>query len=157
LRIQQKNWKAPDLQDWSMSIEQQLLAERGPFVLAAHSFGCLASAQALARGTPEVVGALFVAPASPMRFHVSDKLYRRHLPVPSIVIGSENDPWMPLSETKALAYGWGASFINFGAAGHINVASGFGPWPRAKYLIDTLIHCAAPLYLAEEDFSLVGG
>ena len=26
----------------------------------------------------------------------------------------------------------------------------FGPWPRAKYFVDTLAHCAAPLRFRDE-------
>jgi len=40
--------------------------------------------------------------------------------------------------------------VNLGDAGHINTAAGFGPWPRAKYFVDTLIHCAAPSHFAEQ-------
>ena len=39
--------------------------------------------------------------------------------------------------------------MNLGDAGHINTAAGFGPWPRAKYFVDTLIHCAAPVRFPE--------
>jgi hypothetical protein len=37
--------------------------------------------------------------------------------------------------------------VNLGDAGHINTAAGFGPWPRAKYFVDTLIHLAAPRHV----------
>jgi predicted alpha/beta hydrolase family esterase len=149
LRVEQRDWNAPELHDWSASIDRLLARERGPFVLAAHSFGCLAAAQAIARAPHRLVGALLVAPAAPAHFGVAKALHRGPLGVPSIMVGSETDPWMPLAEATALARDWGASFINVGDAGHINVASGFGPWPRAKYWVDTLIHCAAPLRFAE--------
>jgi predicted alpha/beta hydrolase family esterase len=51
---------------------------------------------------------------------------------------------MPAAGALALAQHLGSAFVNLGDAGHINTAAGFGPWPRAKHFVDTLIHCAAP-------------
>ena len=147
IRIVQSDWAHADLQVWSAAIRRQLASERGPFVLAAHSFGCLATAQALGQGLPDVAGVLFVAPANPGRFGVDKQLYRWRVNTASIVVGSENDPWMPADGARALARDWGSAFVNLGRAGHINAASGFGPWPRAKYFVDTLIHWAAPQHL----------
>ncbi|OXH91178.1 alpha/beta hydrolase, partial [Burkholderia multivorans] len=73
-----------------------------------------------------------------------------------------------LADARTLAQQLGSAFVNLGDAGHINTAAGFGPWPRAKYFVDTLVHCAAPLrfrdaaddagdvsaVLSETDFSL---
>ncbi|PTB21834.1 alpha/beta hydrolase [Trinickia symbiotica] len=151
IRITQSDWGNADLQAWSGTIRRQLSAERGPFVLAAHSFGCLAAAQAIGQGLPDVAGVLLVAPASPTRFGVENELYRWRLNLGSIVVGSENDPWMPADGARALARAWGSAFINLGPAGHVNVASGFGPWPRAKYFIDTLIHWSAPHFIEREE------
>ena len=33
----------------------------------------------------------------------------------------------------------GARFRNLGAVGHINVESGFGPWPPARHKVDQMI------------------
>jgi hypothetical protein len=71
--------------------------------------------------------------------------------VPSILIGSETDPWMPLTGARQLAQQLGSAFVNLGDAGHINTAAGFGPWPRAKYFIDTLVHCEAPKRLRDDE------
>lgn len=155
IRIIQRDWDKADLQGWSAAIRRQLASERGPFVLAAHSFGCLAAVQAIEQGLPNVAGVLLVAPASPARFGIERALHRGRLSVASILIGSDNDPWMPADGAQALARDWGSAFINAGRAGHINVASGFGPWPRAKYLVDTLIHWAAPQRLGREESCLL--
>jgi predicted alpha/beta hydrolase family esterase len=95
---------------------------------------------------------LFVAPASPQEFAFAGPFEARRLGVPSILIGSETDPWMPLAGSRDLAQRFGSAFVNLGDAGHINTAAGFGPWPRSKYLIDTLVHCAAPLRFREDEF-----
>jgi predicted alpha/beta hydrolase family esterase len=139
LRVEQADWDAPDLAGWARSVRELLARERGPFVLAAHSFGCLAAAHVLQQAS--YVGD--VAFAGPFE--------ARRLGVPSILIGSETDPWMPLAGSRELAQRFGSAFVNLGDAGHINTAAGFGPWPRAKYFIDTLAHCAAPLRFREEE------
>ncbi|RQH04717.1 RBBP9/YdeN family alpha/beta hydrolase [Paraburkholderia dinghuensis] len=146
LRVEQADWDAPDLAVWSAALCSLLARERGPFVLAAHSFGCLVAAHALQHGAAraDVVGVLFVAPASPEKFRFAGTFDARRLSVPSILIGSETDPWMPLSGARALAQHLGSAFVNLGDAGHINTAAGFGPWPRAKDFIDTLVQCEPP-------------
>ncbi|HTH62411.1 MAG TPA: alpha/beta hydrolase [Paraburkholderia sp.] len=146
LRVEQEDWDAPDLRQWADALGALLARERGPFVLAAHSFGCLVAAHALQNGASgaDVVGALLVAPANPDKFRYAGTLDARRLGVPSIVIGSENDPWMSLDGARMLAQQLGSAFVNLGDAGHINTAAGFGPWPRAKYFIDTLVHGEAP-------------
>ena len=158
LRAEQDDWDAPDLAVWGAALAQRLAGERGPFLLAAHSFGCLVAAHALqtgmlgrsgatgrsGKGGADIAGVLFVAPASPEKFRFAGAFEARPLPVPSILIGSETDPWMPLEGARALAQQLGSTFVNLGDAGHINTAAGFGPWPRAKYFVDTLVHGAAP-------------
>lgn len=158
LRVEQDDWDAPHLARWSQCVADVLARERGPFVLAAHSFGCLAAAQALTGAThaSNVAGVLFVAPASPRKFAHAGTFEARRLGVPSIVIGSESDPWMPLADARELAQRFGSAFVNLGDAGHINVAAGFGPWPRAKHFVDTLIRCAAPLRFRDERAEVAG-
>jgi predicted alpha/beta hydrolase family esterase len=145
-RVVQDDWGAPHLDTWADALGALLARETAPVVLAAHSFGCLAAAHALSRGTASanVAGVLFVAPASPEKFRFAGSFAARRLNVPSIVVGSESDPWMPLGHARELAWQLGSAFLNLGDAGHINTASGYGPWPRAKYLVDTLAHYAAP-------------
>ncbi len=152
LRVEQEDWEAPQLARWAGAVRDTLARERGPFVLAAHSFGCLATAHALLRGdlAADVAGVLFVAPANPGKFAFAGAFEARRLPVPSILIGSETDPWMALDDAHEMARALGSAFVNLGDAGHVNTAAGFGPWPRAKYFIDTLVHCAAPLRFRDE-------
>ncbi len=52
------------------------------------------------------------------------------LPFSSVVAGSRNDPYCTYARAEQLAGQWGASFTDAGEAGHINVASGHGPWPE---------------------------
>lgn len=52
------------------------------------------------------------------------------LPFPSFVIGSQSDALCSEEKAAALALDWGAEFHTAGDAGHINAASGHGPWPE---------------------------
>jgi uncharacterized protein len=151
-RVEQEDWDAPQLDAWARSVAETVAAVRGPVILAAHSFGCLAAAHALGQGWTgdAVAGVLFVAPASPDKFRFASAFEPRRLGVPSVLIASMTDPWMPFEEALRLASQFGSALVNLGDAGHINTAAGFGPWPRAKYFVDTLIHCAAPTHFAEE-------
>jgi uncharacterized protein len=156
LRVKQADWDAPNLADWAQSVRDLIERERGPFVLAAHSFGCLATAHALQQAThaADVAGVLFVAPASPGTFAFAGKFDARRLSVLSILVGSETDPLMPFAGASDLAHRLGSAFVNLGNAGHINTAAGFGPWPRAKYFIDTLVHSAASLRFRDDPFDV---
>ena len=151
-RVEQDDWDAPRLDVWAQSVADTVASVRGPVILAAHSFGCLAAAHAIAQGLTgnAVAGVLFVAPASPDKFRFAGAFEARRLAVPSVLIASMSDPWMPFDQAMRLASQLGSAFVNLGDSGHINTAAGFGPWPRAKYFVDTLIHCAAPAHFEEQ-------
>ena len=88
VRVEQDDWHEADLDRWSARIGELLDEAPGtPHVAVAHSFGCLALAHCLAerRARPArddaqggvqggVQGALFVAPAEPERFQLSERL-----------------------------------------------------------------------------------
>jgi predicted alpha/beta hydrolase family esterase len=89
----------------------------------------------------KVSAALLVAPADPdcsRRLASFAGLPDRALGVPATLVASRNDPWMTFAHSRHLADVWDASLIDLGFAGHINVASGFGPWPAALTLRDDL-------------------
>jgi uncharacterized protein len=137
-RVEQRDWSTPHLDTWAASVRDVLADIDAPAVIAAHSFGCLATAQALAKANPNVLGVLFVAPASPAKFRFAGTFSARRIDAPSLVVGSETDPWMPLDDARTLAQRWHSAFVNLGDAGHINTAAGFGPWPLARHIVETL-------------------
>jgi hypothetical protein len=148
LRVNQQQWDQPDLDAWSAQIDRTMARAKpgSQWIAVAHSFGCLALAQHLDRLTPDqraqghgIQAALMVAPADPVKFNVTHRVPQTGLGLPSTVIGSENDPWMPLHRAQDWAGLWGARFHNLGAVGHINTESGFGPWPLARYKVDQMI------------------
>jgi predicted alpha/beta hydrolase family esterase len=71
------------------------------------------------------------------------------LRVPATVVASRNDPWMRFARSKLLSQAWGADLVDLGFAGHINVASGYGPWVGGKWLRDDLLRKTFPRPAAE--------
>lgn len=133
VRVEQRDWQVPDLDRWAARIGSTLERHgRGPWLVAAHSFGCLALARHLAlRPDLPVAAALLVAPADPDKFGVAGQLPQRSLAMPSTLAASETDPWMRASRALRWAQRWGSHFVNLGDAGHVNVESGHGPLPFA--------------------------
>ena len=50
------------------------------------------------------------------------------LDLPTLLILSENDPWLAFKDAITYAKAWDVPYINQGLAGHINVESGYGAW-----------------------------
>jgi predicted alpha/beta hydrolase family esterase len=142
-RVEQDDWRVPDLARWSARIEQTLGAEPpGPWIAVAHSFGCLALAHHLGQRSrkPGGIGAaLLVAPADPARFGLDDRLPQRGLGMPATLLASDTDPWMSAASAAEWARRWHCGLINLGDVGHINVDAGFGPLPLAKELTELLM------------------
>ena len=137
-RVEQADWERTCLSDWAARVREEIDAAGEPLWVVAHSFGCLAAVTAgLVRGE-RIRGALLVAPADPARFGEPAVLLEEKLPFPSLVVASENDPWVGARVAEYWAGQWGSAFVSVGAAGHINVDSGHGPWPEGLALFERL-------------------
>lgn len=138
IRVVQSDWKRADLPQWTSRLRRELSRHEGPFVIAAHSFGVLAAVQAADDYREKIVGALLVSPADPDKFGIADHLPSGPLPFRSFVVASLNDPWLSLDKAARLADQWGSTFVDLGAAGHINTETGYGPWPYGLALLQQL-------------------
>lgn len=134
----QRDWKRANLAEWAGRVRREIFRHPGRILIAAHSFGVLAAAQAADDHRERIAGALLVAPASPEKFAVEDLIPQHPLGFPSIVVASANDPWMSLDRAVHLARTWGSRLVSLGTAGHINVESGYGPWPEGLRLLQSL-------------------
>ena len=143
-RVQQQDWNKPVLHEWIEQFVKTVQAIQEPIQIVAHSFGCLTTVAALAQH-PElnqnIKNLVLVAPANPARFgdagfaRDSQNDYQQYfhqlkLQVPTQMIISENDPWLNFQDALQLAKAWKIRPKNLGQVGHINVASGFGPFPE---------------------------
>ncbi|MGW6888263.1 RBBP9/YdeN family alpha/beta hydrolase [Streptomyces chartreusis] len=126
-----------------------------PVVLVAHSAGVITTVHWAQEHRAEVRGALLVTPPDfdtplPEGYPTPEVLAangwtpvpRSSLPFPSIVAASSDDPLGGPDRVRALALAWGSRIVELGAVGHLNPASGYGPWPRAEDLLREL-HPAA--------------
>lgn len=137
----------PDPALWEIELAGMILRHPG-CVLVGHSLGSILIARILSKWPQlRIRAALLVAPAETAgndRIGHFGPIPEEPFGVPAVVVGSRDDPWMPHDRARQLANAWGAGFVDLGHAGHVNVATGFGPWPGGKFLRDTLLaHTAA--------------
>ena len=143
-RVQQQDWNKPVLHEWIGQFVKTVQSIQEPIQIVAHSFGCLTTVAALAQHpelNQKIKNLVLVAPANPARFgdagfaRESQNDYQQYfhqlkLQVPTQMIISENDPWLNFQDALQLAKAWKIRPKNLGQVGHINVASGFGPFPE---------------------------
>ncbi|MFD5413384.1 RBBP9/YdeN family alpha/beta hydrolase [Streptomyces nojiriensis] len=139
------------------ALDEVMVQIAGPVVLVAHSAGVITtvhwSRRHPAQVQVQVQGALLVAPPDfgqplPEGYPTTDVLDengwnpvpRSPLPFPSIVAASSNDPLGTVERAAELARNWGGRLVELGDVGHLNPASGHGPWPRAEELLRELEH-----------------
>jgi len=133
------------------ALEDTLARIAGPVVLAAHSAGVMIVAHWAREHRRPIHGALLATPADldaglppgyPTREQLAENGWlpvpRQPLPFRALVAASSNDPLASFDRVAGLARDWGAEFVDLGAVGHLNPASGYGEWPRAAELLDEL-------------------
>ena len=133
------------------ALNNALTAIDGPVILVAHSAGVMMVVHWALHHRRTIKGALLAAPADlelplPPGYPRPDELQangwlpipRSPLPFPGIVAASTDDPLARLDRVAAMAADWHAMLLNLGNVGHLNPASGFGPWAAAVDLIDRL-------------------
>jgi predicted alpha/beta hydrolase family esterase len=145
LRIGQKEWDAPRREDWVANIEAAFGFAQPPVYLAGHSLGCIAIAYWAQATRHHVEGALMVAPADteqedfPSGPRGFQPLPTRKLPFPTIVVASENDPWISIERAQQMAKRWGSRFVNIGKAGHLGWNEKLGSWRGGQQLLRELM------------------
>ena len=116
-------------------------------VLVGHSLGCLlvAAWAAHTQLAHHIRGALLVAPGDPQREELVGvlgswaQIAQQTLPFPSVLLGSQDDPYCSFTRAQAFASAWGSSFVDYGHSGHINADSGLGDWPQGQTLLKQLV------------------
>lgn len=159
-RVEFGNWSKPTLHEWVPELDRAIRESPRPVVLAAHSLGCLAVAwwanlywsEAFSE---KVQGALLVAPpdvdaidASP-RIRDFRPLPPLHLPFPTLLVASTDDPYASIERSTVIARLWGSGFVNAGAAGHLNSQSRLGEWSCGLRLLASMTGHNPNLLIAE--------
>jgi hypothetical protein len=143
-RVDMPNGEQPVLGDWIWTLDEAIAACEVPPILVAHSLGCLAVAHWSANHARTIHGALLVAPVNvedptALKALRSFRPIPRHtLPFPTILAASSNDAFLSPECARDLAANWGARLVDLGPCGHVNPASGHGPWPRGEALLAEL-------------------
>lgn len=147
-RIMQAEWERPHCPDWVAVLGQAIADAKQDVILVAHSSACALVAHWAASAAPgltqRVRGALLVGPSDPEgpNFPVGPTGFapmpRSPLPFASTVVASDNDEYVSLDQARSFADAWGSTFVNVGAAGHINSASNLGAWPVGYALLEAL-------------------
>jgi len=152
-RVELEDWYDFDCDTWVLALDAAIRAIDGPVILAGHSAGVIAIVQWAQRHyiPKKIQGALLVAPAdfemeredsAPLEYVTAAgwiPIPREPLPFRSILVASDDDPYTGIKRSALFAQEWGSQFINLGAQGHINVASGYGHWPLGEELINDLL------------------
>jgi predicted alpha/beta hydrolase family esterase len=133
---------APQRDDWVEALSNVVAgAGAAPLTFVCHSLGCWAVDHLLAEHPlPSARAALLVAPPSPfLVFDAVDSFFppprRRDAWAPlasrTLVVGSDDDDFTSVEELEAIAGQLGVGCHIITRAGHINTASGYGPFPFA--------------------------
>jgi predicted alpha/beta hydrolase family esterase len=144
-RINQKEWDTPDCHDWITTLDAVVSGyDPATVVLVGHSLGCVTIAHWAIHYQKKIKGALLVAPSD-----IENPVYTFQAtgfaPIPvkkinfnTMVVASEDDPWISLDRATYFAQCWGSELINIGKAGHINVDSGYGEWKEGLEFLKKL-------------------
>jgi predicted alpha/beta hydrolase family esterase len=141
-RIAPASWDEPDVDDWCRALDRAVTDARSArVVLVAHSLGCVAATEWVARARPDVSGVFLVAPPDtagpgfPAEASGFAALTATPLSVPGLLVTSENDPYCTTDAADRLAEAWRVDHINAGPTGHVNSASGLGRWGFGRALL----------------------
>jgi predicted alpha/beta hydrolase family esterase len=145
-RVEQDDWDNPQLAPWVERLNSYINNDE-KVLLVGHSLACsLISHWALKHDTDSIIGALLVSPADVDSPKHTPEEVRDFMPMPleklhfkSIVVASDNDPYVSFERAKLFADAWGSDFINCGSHGHINAESGLSSWEFGKDLMNSLV------------------
>lgn len=123
---------------WDPAIAALVAAATRPVALVAHSLGVHAAVHAAGLAAPgKIVAGFLVAPPDAAALGGIAEIDPAFLPIPtaplsfpSLLVASRDDPYAAFAASEAMAADWGAQLVDAGAAGHVNAASGHGPWPE---------------------------
>lgn len=145
IRVQQRDWDTPVQSEWIETIDRKISElNTTEVLLVGHSLACCTVAFWAARFHRKIKGALLVAPSDtdadtyPPGTSGFTPMPLNKLPFPSIAVVSTDDYYVTYDRAKHFANAWGSELVSIGAAGHINVAAGFGNFEQGIELLKRL-------------------
>lgn len=137
--VDQDDPSTPELEVWTRRLKTRLETLDVPAVVAAHSFGALTTLRLMQQGESKIAAALLVAPANPNKFQIHELLSHPVSTSATLMVVSDNDPWMKIEHAHTWARQWRVSMINIGSAGHINAESNLGRWDAGWAMLQQLV------------------
>ncbi|MDN0075734.1 alpha/beta hydrolase [Crenobacter sp. SG2303] len=160
--VEQRDWLYPSRDTWVAALADTIATVDGRVVVAAHSLGCHTAVEWLLSAPLaeqcRVQGMLLVAPpALPIRaeqarasgelpddaplpdFAGFEAPRLQRLPVPTLMVASQDDPFCDFAESRRMAEGWDVPLIDAGRAGHMGSDSGLDSWPAGQKLLQRLM------------------
>jgi predicted alpha/beta hydrolase family esterase len=144
-RIHQRDYENATCSEWIVNIQKSVVGRSEDVVLVGHSCGSIAIAFWSKEFGGHVAGAMLVSPSDTEQQNFQKNAIGfapvplDRLPFPSIVVASSDDPYLSLSRATYFASNWGSKLVNVGSAGHINTASGHGPWAEGLEILKELL------------------
>lgn len=150
VKVVQNDWMYPQKQAWVKTLHDYIEKYSNKDVIfVGHSLACATMAhwsnEFFSKTSAKIRGALFVSP-SDMDAPNFPKEIQGFSPMPlevlnfkTIVVASEDDPYVNIERAEYFAQCWGAELVNIGPHGHINTDAGFGEWLEGENLLQKLI------------------
>ena len=136
-RVDMGDWHKPVFEDWMANLIAAVKASQKPVILIGHSIGAQVIVHAGSKISDKVAGAFLVAPPDVENKNIRPKhlltfgpFCRNPLNFPSFTIASRNDQFCEYERAEEMAACWGSFMVDAGENGHIDTASGHGPWPE---------------------------
>jgi len=151
VKVIQKDWINVDRYVWVQTLDSAIQLAKAPIILVGHSLGCSTilywtNSKESKKSIHKIKGALLVAPPDPhsetyraLSIKGFDPLPLDKLPFPSILVASENDPFLSVEQGRYFADRLGSEYINIGKRGHIGEDSELGEWKEGKALLGKLL------------------
>jgi predicted alpha/beta hydrolase family esterase len=143
-RVDLGEWERPTRAQWVSRLDAAVAAcEREPLIVA-HSLGATAVLWWAALRGRRAHAAFLVAPPDMTRLDLPPEVRpfgdppASKLPFRAAVAASTTDPFCTIERARVLAIVAGAEFFDLGDAGHVNAASGHGPWPAGERILAAL-------------------
>lgn len=147
IKVEQTDWMYPKKEEWVKTLNEYIEKHK-EIILVGHSLACATIAhwsQDYFSPSNKIKGALLVSVPDvetknfPKEITNFSPMPIKKLNFKSIVVASEDDPYVSIERAQYFAECWGAEFINIGPHGHINSSSGFGEWEQGQKLLNQLI------------------
>ncbi len=145
-RVEMGDWHKPVFEDWKSNLIKEVNKSTKPVIFIGHSIGAQVIVHAAPAFQVPIAGAFFVAPPDvenpairPRHLLTFGPYSREPLTFPSITVASRNDPFCSYEQAEEMAAAWGSLLVDAGQSGHIEPASGHGPWPEGLMVLSKFL------------------